>query len=371
MENNTVQAKKPIYKSKWFIFLTIFVAIIIIAFIFNAIKGGGERINWTSLTLSSKLPEPPKLNGEISSNSSESLSLTLYKISPKDFNEYVQNCKNAGYTVDITNEILNIMYEAFNEEGYKLYLSYYESEKTMKINLNEPETAKMKDIEWPESGLCSLLPAPKSNFGYFYNNSSNYLYVVIGNTTPDDYEDYVKACQDNGFNVDYNNSNNNFSAENSDGNKLYLNYAGVNVMKITLHASSENTDDTTDTNSTTTDKDTTSSTEEVIEEKQNQPTTPKDENNSSSNNKIGSDFKTAMDDYEDFMDDYIEFMNKYQNSDGTDMSLLSEYSEYMSKYSKVCEDFAAWEDRDLNSAETAYYVEVQTRVNQKLLNSLN
>ena len=39
----------------------------------------------------------------------------------------------------------------------------------------------------------------------------------------------------------------------------------------------------------------------------------------------------------------------------------------MTKYSKVCKDFEAWESKDLNSAELAYYIDVQARVSKKLL----
>ena len=84
------------------------------------------------------------------------------------------------------------------------------------------------------------------------------------------------------------------------------------------------------------------------------------------NNGIGADFKKAMDSYEDFMDEYVAFMKKYAKNP-TDMSLLVDYSEYMSDYADFIEDFEEWENEDLNSAELDYYIEVQTRVNKKLL----
>ena len=87
---------------------------------------------------------------------------------------------------------------------------------------------------------------------------------------------------------------------------------------------------------------------------------------SPSKNVLGADFKKAMDSYEEFIDEYISFMKKYSKNP-TDFSLLADYSNYMNKYTKVMEDFEEWEDEDLNSAETAYYIEVQTRVSKKLL----
>lgn len=79
------------------------------------------------------------------------------------------------------------------------------------------------------------------------------------------------------------------------------------------------------------------------------------------------EFKQAMDSYEEFMNEYCEFMKKYDESDGTDVGLLADYTSYMSKYADMVEDFEAWDDGEMNTAETAYYLDVQTRINKKLL----
>ncbi|MEE0928550.1 MAG: DUF6591 domain-containing protein [Acutalibacteraceae bacterium] len=81
---------------------------------------------------------------------------------------------------------------------------------------------------------------------------------------------------------------------------------------------------------------------------------------------IGKDFKAAMDGYEDFMDDYVAFMKKYQKNPG-DLSLLADYTDFLTKYTQWVEDFEKWEDEDLNTAELAYYTDVQARVTKKLL----
>ncbi len=81
---------------------------------------------------------------------------------------------------------------------------------------------------------------------------------------------------------------------------------------------------------------------------------------------IDPDFKAAMDSYEAFMDEYVAFMKKYKENP-TDLSLLSDYADYMSKYAEFVEAFEKWENEDLNAAELAYYIEVQARVSKKLL----
>ncbi len=86
---------------------------------------------------------------------------------------------------------------------------------------------------------------------------------------------------------------------------------------------------------------------------------------------LDPDFKAAMDSYEAFIDEYVAFMKKYEASDGTDLSLLADYAAYMTKYTELAEDFDNWESEDMSTAETAYYIEVQSRVAQKLLEAID
>lgn len=83
-------------------------------------------------------------------------------------------------------------------------------------------------------------------------------------------------------------------------------------------------------------------------------------------NSIDPDFKAAMDSYEKFMDEYVAFMKKYK-ANPSDLGLLADYADYMSKYADFVEDFEKWDDEELNAAETAYYIDVQARVSKKLL----
>src|SRR5699024_7267071 len=82
---------------------------------------------------------------------------------------------------------------------------------------------------------------------------------------------------------------------------------------------------------------------------------------------IRPEFQQAMDSYEAFFDEYCAFMQKYAESDGSDLTLLADYASFMSQYSEMAADFEAWGEEELTDAETMYYLEVQTRINQKLL----
>ena len=63
-------------------------------------------------------------------------------------------------------------------------------------------------------------------------------------------------------------------------------------------------------------------------------------------------------------------MKKYKKNP-SDLSLLSDYSNYLEKYSKFVSDFEKWDSEDLNTKEAAYYLEVQSRVTKKLLEVAN
>lgn len=76
------------------------------------------------------------------------------------------------------------------------------------------------------------------------------------------------------------------------------------------------------------------------------------------------DFKDAMDSYEAFYDSYIEFLKSY---DAGNLTMLAEYTDFISKAADMDQKFSEWESEDLNDAELAYFIDVQARVNKKLL----
>lgn len=81
---------------------------------------------------------------------------------------------------------------------------------------------------------------------------------------------------------------------------------------------------------------------------------------------IRADFKAAMDSYEKFFDEYVAIVKKYKD-DPTDTAIFSDYSSYVGQYVDMMQKFKDWNSKDLNKAETAYYIEVQARITKKLL----
>lgn len=80
------------------------------------------------------------------------------------------------------------------------------------------------------------------------------------------------------------------------------------------------------------------------------------------------EFKAAMDSYEEFFDEYIVFMEKYAESSDA-LSMLEDYLDYMEKYAETMKKLEEMEDEEMNEKEAAYYFEVMTRINKKLLDA--
>lgn len=297
---------------------------------------------WNEIVLKEQLPEPNTNLGECTSNTEERLYLKVQAETETSYSAYVQACKDKGFTVDP--ETIGDSYDAYNAEGYKISLSNISD--TIYIELEAP--MKIAQITWPSAEYAKVIPVPASTVGKIQYENSEGFRIYIANTTIDEYHAYVQACSDNGFSVDYSKSDNSYRAKNAEGYSLSVSYEGFNIICIDLDCPEKSTQaDSSD--STTTDS---------VE-----PDTSEPDNSVSG---LRPDFKAAMDNYEKFMDEYVDFMKKYQQNP-SDLSLLLDYANFMSRYTEFMNDFEAWESADMNDAETSYYIQVQLRVAQKLL----
>ena len=188
------------------------------------------KYDWSSVVLAEMLPQPKSPYGEIISNSKDYLSLDVHKTAEDQYKEYIEACKEKGFTIEA--EASESSFYAFNDKGYKLSLSYYDFDNEMNINLNS--AMEMETITWPDSEMAKLLPVPKSTIGKIYSNDEDSFSVYIGDTTIDDYNAYVKACEEKGFTVDVQKKDKTFSAKNSDSYKLSVDYKGNNVIYISV-----------------------------------------------------------------------------------------------------------------------------------------
>lgn len=352
--------KKPIYKQWWF-YAAIAAAAVIITIV--AVFAGGkiEKNKWSEFVLSDMLPEPQASVNMIYENSEEELWVTFEGVTDGEYSKYVKSCADKGFTVDAKKD--SNSYKAFNKDGYCLELSHYTDD--LSIKLDAP--MEFAAVSWPTGAAGSRLPEPKSLIGKFDYEYDDRFSVYIGDTSKADYEEYIKACADNGFTVDYDKGDDYYNADDGEGWSISVKYEGNSIMNIQIDAPSEKTDEDNESTPTASYSESSSSAESKPSSESKPAETGSGENLVDGMRK---EFKDAIDSYEKFMDEYVAFMKKYKENPN-DINLLSDYSKYMSKYSDMCSKFNKLGSENMNSAEIAYYIDVQTRVNQKLLEVAN
>lgn len=217
-------------------------------------------------------------------------------------------------------------------------------------------------LQWPKFGVCQLLPVPPASNGYINDDSSDEADIDVYEISQDQYNQYVAACQEKGFVIDYDYDDTDYEAWNEDGYYLWIDYdQDTQIMNVWIYYDEDfGEDESEDLDGETTEAETAAPTEAPTEAPSTEaPTEAQKETG------LRSDFKEAMDSYEAFMDEYVAFMKKYK-ANPSDLSLLMEYATFMEEYAEFVEDFEKWDSEDLNDAELAYYLEVNARVTKKL-----
>lgn len=308
-----------------------------------------EVIAWEDIILGNMLPTPPADKGDINTNTQDHLRIDMVGITDKQYADYIEACKEKGFNTD--EKLTLSTFCAFNNEGYELSLSYYSSKTEMTITLKSP--MKMAPISWPTSTAGKQLPIPQSSVGKFSYEQEDSFYVYVGNTPKADFTQYVKQCSDAGFTANYKKGDDYYYADNAEGWHVDIRYEGNNVMSVSLKAPKEAED--------TLPSDAISSAPETDNRTSVEESSPAVDINI-----LDPEFKAEMDSYEEFIDEYVAFMKEYK-ANPADISLLADYTKYMSKYADLAKSFEKWDNEDLNAAELAYYTAVQARVSKKLL----
>lgn len=227
--------KKQIIKvpKSWIHFVALALAVVLLVpyvSLFKLDYGDAEKFAWSDILLADVVPEPETRFGEIIGNSSEYLSLYVYRTSAADYGEYVDACKEKGFTVEADQSEQS--YYAYNADGYKLSLYYDESNRKMHIGVDAAE--QYGTLVWPNSIIASMLPVPASTTGEITQDDEKGFQAYVSNTPIDEFKNYVAACADRGFNIDAYESDESYSAENSEGYKLSVSYQGNSVISISV-----------------------------------------------------------------------------------------------------------------------------------------
>ncbi len=297
-----MENKKLFHNKKFIIAISIIAVIMLIAFMVIItriiINRNYGEIDWNNLVLGEYLPKPEKNYGKIDVDREDMLSIKIPKITQQEFKDYTNKCINEGYNLDIDNGYNGDSYfKAFDEEGYNIEVRY--SRKSMDITLKSPE--KMEELEWPTTGLGSMLPKPKSNYGSILWDNSDTFLVHIGNTTIEEFNEYVKECQNNGYIDDYSKGEKTFIAKNSEGYDLSVSYIGGNRISISIDApeGQESTNTTSQTENAETPEENVSNSTDNIAENNTETVNSSTENNAETVNPSteNTTVETNTDDY--------------------------------------------------------------------------
>ncbi len=178
------------------------------------------KVNWDQLKLGEYLPIIESRRIAVYEQE-YLLSLSIYQATSKQYDDYIQECIEYGYNIDTYND--QDYFTSYNQNNYSITVYYNNFESSIDISLSAPP--EFKEIKWPDTDISNLLPVPKSNEGIINLNSEIMLNISIGKTTQSDYDAYVEACIDKGFNVRPENIDRyTYAAENNEGYYLSIQY---------------------------------------------------------------------------------------------------------------------------------------------------
>ena len=185
---------------------------------------------WPTDGIALHIPEPASNKGEIKRNTSEEFDFEIRGTDQNQYETYKSACIEAGYTVDA--DSTTTRYEAYNEEGYKIYIVFYTSMSEIDIDVSAPMA--MNEIQWPASEIAKRLPVPQSSLGKINWERASGFSIYLGNTTQDQFRQYADSCFDMGFTVDYEKGDTFFRGYDKDGYYVSVEYRGFNIICIRI-----------------------------------------------------------------------------------------------------------------------------------------
>ena len=210
-------------------------SILMLVICFALFGCSAEKYEWNEVLLKEHLPTPSSTEGKIGYNSETQFRVSVHNMENADYQKYVELCKQFGYVREAEENTYS--YVAYDDEGYKLILSYYSDSKNMDVSLEAP--MELGSINWPSSDAAQRIPIPKSSVGKLYWENSDGFVIYIGDTPLDTFNSYVDECIDAGFDVDYSRGDDYYYADDGEGYELYLNYRGNNLMSVHLECPDE------------------------------------------------------------------------------------------------------------------------------------
>lgn len=233
-----IKSEKIKFKFKFskLVALVLSILLLINSFALLAVNNN-PKYKWSSVVLSNVIDKPTSNYGEITINSKECLSIYVYDVSEIDYKAYVLSCIEKGFINN--SQKSDSSYTANNSDGYQLALFFFKSEEKMALYLQAPNS--LETLDWPTTSLASQIDKPDSSIGTIVYSDEISLDVIVGDYSYDKYKAYVQNCIDDGYNLEMNNSQKNFSAINNAGYKLSIDCLSNDRIRVMLSCPSYQT----------------------------------------------------------------------------------------------------------------------------------
>ena len=367
--------KKP--RKKHRLFFKLFILIVVLLVIATAgmaiekYQKDNATYTWPSSGLAALLPQPASNKGSIDACTTERFAASINKTSQTDYSNYVESCKDKGFTVDPDT---SSDYTAFNDDGYKLSLYYYSSREQLAIELEAP--MKMSPLAWPTMGAAVLLPPATATMGNIEADSASNFTAYLADMDKAAFNAYVDTCIEAGYDVDYTRNDSSYSAKNADGASVSISYEGANIVRVIVNAPKTDTqatkeaepkDDTQGKTNASSSNDGDEGASSLADKAQEVVEAATDV----ISDVVTPEFKEMMDSYEAFMNQYCDFMVKYVNAtnsgdSATLLAMTTDYANLVQQELDWASKIDGIDESTLSPADDAYYLEVQGRVLKKL-----
>lgn len=227
-------------------------------------------------------------------------------------------------------------------DGDEIYTVYFDYSSGKYSAESETEIA----YQWSKAELGNKIPKPDVKVvESSIDTEETFMFDAYGMSL-EQFNAYVAECKDLGYTVDPGEHEGFYSADNAEGYNIYLYYDEDDyAMSGSVDAPDEELPE--DDNDIESEQEDTNANEELVDG-------------------MRPEFKEAMDSYEAFYNEYCDILKKY-TEDPTNTEVLADYTDMVAKSAEMLEKFEAWENDGLNDAELQYYLEVNNRITQKLL----
>ena len=109
-----------------------------------------KEFKWPNSALAQLLPTPKSHFGKVTRDSADCLTVNVAKTTQADFDEYVEQCREKGFTENY--EKSEFTYDADNADLFHLHIYYYDSLSEMNITLEAPaEDTTAEETEQTEA----------------------------------------------------------------------------------------------------------------------------------------------------------------------------------------------------------------------------